>query len=156
MATKLGELVWLLAPIAFLGAACAETPNDELTSQDDAAQARWGVFPRRVIRVPRSPTPATPASDAGSSGGSGPSTGAPSATDDDAAEIINAARTPDGRAIPQPAGPGGVCPPVVALLGFWACPTLDETCTYTAEGMTHDCLCNRVDGEGQASSWVCD
>src|SRR6516162_3792175 len=47
------------------------------------------------------------------------------------------AQTPDGRAIPQPAGPNGQCPAVVVLLGFWSCPTINQTCT---SGALH-CVC---------------
>ncbi len=69
---------------------------------------------------------------------------------------IAAAQTADGQAIPQGAGPNGACPQVLALLGFWSCPTLAETCSYTASGVAHSCACDRTDGEGQTPSWVCD
>jgi hypothetical protein len=69
---------------------------------------------------------------------------------------IAAAQTPDGQAIPQGAGPGGACPQVLVMLGFWACPTLGQTCSYAASGDAHNCACDRTDGEGQTPSWVCD
>jgi len=69
---------------------------------------------------------------------------------------IAAAQTADGQAIPQGAGPNGDCPQVLVLLGFWSCPTLAETCSYTAGGAAHNCACDRTDGEGQTPSWVCD
>jgi hypothetical protein len=69
---------------------------------------------------------------------------------------IAAAQTADGRAIPQGAGPNGACPQVLVLLGFWSCPTLAETCSYSAGGVAHNCACDRTDGEGQTPSWVCD
>jgi hypothetical protein len=79
---------------------------------------------------------------------------APAATDVNAA--IAAAQTADGQAIPQGAGPGGACPQVLVLLGFWSCPTLGQTCSYSAAGVQHNCACDRTDGEGQTPSWVCD
>ncbi len=78
----------------------------------------------------------------------------PPATDVTAA--IAAAQTPDGQAIPQGAGPGGTCPQVLVMLGFWSCPTLGQTCSYSASGFPHNCACDRTDGEGQTPSWVCD
>lgn len=78
----------------------------------------------------------------------------PPATDVTAA--IAAAQTSDGQAIPQGAGPGGACPQVLVMLGFWSCPTLGQTCSYAASGVAHSCACDRTDGEGQTPSWVCD
>jgi len=94
---------------------------------------------------------------AGASGASAPAPTpvAPAATGDVNAAIA-AAQTADGRAIPQPAGPNGTCPEVLVLLGFWSCPTIDETCAYSAAGVHHDCRCSRADGEGQSPAWVCD
>ncbi len=79
----------------------------------------------------------------------------PPATGDVNAAIA-AAQTADGQAIPQPAGPDGSCPRVLVMLGFWSCPTLGQTCSYTASGVAHSCACDRTDGEGQTPSWVCD
>jgi hypothetical protein len=70
----------------------------------------------------------------------------------DTSSIIAAAQTPDGTAIPQAAGPGGQCPPVVVALGFWSCPTIGQSCSYSG----HDCSCLRADGEGQYPDWVCN
>jgi hypothetical protein len=44
---------------------------------------------------------------------------------------------------------------VVALLGFWSCPEIDQTCSFTKDGTVHDCVCTRTDGEGQFPTWVC-
>jgi hypothetical protein len=66
-------------------------------------------------------------------------------------QIIAAAQTPDGAAIPQGPGPNGECPPVVVLLGFWSCPNIGDTCSSS----TRSCFCNRTDGEGQFPSWIC-
>jgi hypothetical protein len=81
-----------------------------------------------------------------------PAAAAPTTVD----QAIAAAQTPDGRAIPQPAGPNGECPAVVTFLGFWSCPTMGETCAFSStDGVNHSCLCQRTDGEGQNPSWVC-
>ena len=72
------------------------------------------------------------------------------------ASMIAAAQTPDGLAIPQGAGPGGQCPPVLVALGFWACPTLGQTCSFSSASVVHQCTCDRTDGEGQTPSWVCN
>jgi hypothetical protein len=143
-----------------LSAACAAAPgdNDATALQDDSLRAaRWGAFPHRVVAVPRVPTLIQGSGGTGSSSGgqTGSAPPASTPTSDDADAIMAAARTPDGRAIPQAAEPDGSCPPVVVLLGFWACPTLGEVCSYTAAGSAHDCSCSRVDGEGQTPAWVC-
>jgi hypothetical protein len=72
------------------------------------------------------------------------------------AALIAAAQTPDGRAIPQPPGPNGTCPPVLVCLGFWSCVTQGDTCSYSSGGVRHDCSCVRVDGEGQLPAWTCN
>ena len=139
---------------------CAAEPDGTPTtsSQTDASlRAAWGGSARAPITRPRGHAIPPGAGASGSDAGTPPNgadagTTAPS---QDADAIIAAARTPDGSAIPQPAGPNGECPAVVALLGFWSCPTLGGSCTYTANGASHSCLCNRVDGEGQTPAWVC-
>jgi hypothetical protein len=68
---------------------------------------------------------------------------------------IGAARTPDGRAIPQSSLPGGGCPQVVVLLGFWSCVTIGDQCSFAANGVTHHCGCEGGTGEGQAPVWSC-
>jgi hypothetical protein len=72
------------------------------------------------------------------------------------AEIIAAAETPDGTAIPQGAGPNGACPEVLVIIGFWSCPQLGQRCSFQSSGAAHSCLCNRLDGEGGSPAWVCD
>lgn len=95
---------------------------------------------------------------AGSSAGTtGPSAGAPGtpAATTDVQAVIAAAQNPDGTAIPQGPGPNGECPQVLVLLGFWSCPQIGQTCSYTS-GATHHCLCDRLNGEGGLPAWVCD
>jgi hypothetical protein len=85
-------------------------------------------------------------------------TAAPAATTapSSSADVAAAARTADGQAIPQAAGPGGQCPATVVTYGFWSCVTIGEQCSYAAGGVTHQCTCSRVDGEGQAPEWLCN
>jgi hypothetical protein len=89
----------------------------------------------------------------GGSGAAGVSSTPPAATDVQA--VIAAAQNPDGTAIPQGPGPNGECPEVLVLLGFWSCPQIGQTCSYTL-GATHRCQCDRLDGEGGLPAWVCD
>jgi hypothetical protein len=95
---------------------------------------------------PPAPTPPPPNPGAGGSTG-GSSSGLTTA------QVIAAAQTPDGQAIPQAAGPNGACPEVVVRLGFWSCPTIGQTCT-SANPVRH-CVCSRTDGEGQNPTWIC-
>jgi hypothetical protein len=113
-------------------------------SSDDTVQTV-----ESALRHRRPPPP--PPGTGGSTGSGGSSSGGSNAD-----AIIRAAQTPDGQAIPQPAGPNGVCAPVVQLLGFWSCPTIGQTCSYASGGVTHHCTCSRTDGEGQSPSWICD
>lgn len=69
---------------------------------------------------------------------------------------IAAARTPDGRAIPQSSLPGGACPQVVVLLSFWSCVTVGDQCSFTKNGVTHHCACIGGVGEGQDAVWSCN
>lgn len=160
-----GQSITLFGAALLLTAACAGAPDgsDGVTSENQAlGRPTWGAFPNRVASVPRRP-PAPSGSGAGGTTSSPPSTGGTTSspppsndTPQNIDAIIAAARTPDGQAIPQPAGPNGQCPAVVVALGFWACPTLGQTCSYVASGVTHACTCNRVDGEGQTPAWVCN
>jgi hypothetical protein len=59
-------------------------------------------------------------------------------------------------AIPQPSGPNGECPAVLVALGFWSCVNIGDTCSFQSGGVTHDCFCQRGDGEGSGHSWICD
>ncbi|HEY5090825.1 MAG TPA: hypothetical protein VIK30_12690 [Polyangia bacterium] len=93
------------------------------------------------------------ASGAGGAGSAGAAS-TPAATTDVQA-VIAAAQKPDGTAIPQGPGPNGQCPEVLVLLGFWSCPQIGQTCSYTS-GATHHCLCDRLNGEGGLPAWVCD
>jgi len=113
-----------------------EPSDQETASADNGTQTEQSALWRR--RRPPPPPPPPP------SGGSSPEA------------IIRAAQTPDGQAIPQPAGPNGVCAPVVQLLGFWSCPTIGQTCSFTSGGATRHCTCSRTDGEGQNPTWICN
>ena len=94
--------------------------------------------------------------DAGAPGAAATPSADPAPAAGDVNAAIAAAQTADGQAIPQGAGPNGACPQVLVLLGFWSCPTMGQTCSYTAGGVAHRCACDRTDGEGQTASWVCD
>ena len=67
-------------------------------------------------------------------------------------QVIKAAQTSDGAAIPQPSCPNHACPEVVVRLGFWSCPTIGDTCASGGRS----CTCSRTDGEGQFPSWICN
>ena len=90
----------------------------------------------------------------GSAGSAGVASSTPPATTDVQA-VIAAAQNPDGTAFPQGPGPNGECPEVLVLLGFWSCPQLGQTCSYTSAA-PHHCQCDRIDGEGGLPAWVCD
>jgi len=117
-------------------------PTDPSTGPGTASADNGPQTEESALRR-RRPPPPPPPSNGGSSGGSS------------VEDIIRAAQTPDGQAIPQPAGPGGVCPPVVQVLGFWSCPTIGQTCSSSSGGTTRHCTCSRTDGEGQFPSWIC-
>jgi len=146
--------ILVLGTLLTLATGCAGAPDDGsagvANTQEAFGRATWargrGPLPRPTAPLPTTTTP--PASTTPPVGTAAP----PQSAD----AIIAAARTPDGSAIPQPAGPNGACPAVVALLGFWACPTEGSTCSYASGGVTHDCVCDRVDGEGQTPAWVCN
>jgi hypothetical protein len=108
-----------------------------------------GTVEGALLRHRRPPPPPAPGGSGGTSTG-----GSSGGTSTDA--IIKAAQTPDGQAIPQAAGPNGVCPQVVQVLGFWSCPTIGQACSYTSGGATHHCTCSRTDGEGQNPTWICN
>ena len=115
-------------------------------TQSQAAEA----LRRRARRSP--PPPATSPGTDGTSGGSTGGGGTGSTSTATTEQVIAAAQTADGRAIPQPSGPGGACPEVVVRLGFWSCPTIGDTCSSGGRS----CTCNRTDGEGQNPSWLCN
>lgn len=126
---------------------CGGMEADPATAGDDTTSADGALFRHRRVPPPPSQPPPPP-----SSTGSGGSSGG--ATDPQA--IIRAAQTADGQAIPQAAGPNGVCPAVVQLLGFWSCPTIGQTCSFSSGGATRQCTCSRTDGEGQNPTWICN
>ena len=122
-------------------------------SADDSPSGANVITTTEALRGRRRAAP--PASTGGSTSTT-TTTGTATATPATVEEAIAAAQTPDGRAIPQPAGPDGACPAVLTFLGFWSCPTIGETCAFSsADGVNHPCLCQRTDGEGQTPSWVC-
>lgn len=115
---------------------------DDSQGSDNAAAQTDALRSRKAFRTGARTSPAPSATATSSSS--------------DPASIIAAARTPDGQAIPQSSGPGGQCPAVVQLLGFWSCVQIGDACTFQSNGVTHACACQRVDGEGQLPSWVCN
>lgn len=121
-------------------------------SATDEAALSWRLRQHRLrLRAPATTT-ATGTSTGSSNTGS---TGSSSSSALDPAAVAAAARTPDGAAIPQPAGPNGQCPDVLVVFGFWSCPTINEQCSFQSGGSTTSCTCSRTDGEGQLPSWVC-
>lgn len=147
-------LSWLgLCGVLMCGAACGgenaagdgSASDSALASQDEALRHHH-----------HSSAPATTASASATPVASASANTSVAAPVSDVATLIAAAQTPDGMAIPQAAGPGGQCPPVLVALGFWACPILDQTCSFDANGATHSCVCDRTQGEGQTPSWVCN
>jgi hypothetical protein len=85
-----------------------------------------------------------------------PPSGTPAATPTSVQAVISAAQSADGTAIRQGPGPNGQCPQVLVLLGFWSCPQIGQSCTYAAAGASHDCACDKLNGEGGLPAWVCD
>jgi hypothetical protein len=146
-------LVGTFAGVLLLaGVGCGEVePGDPGTAGgDESAQAAGdeSTQPGKALRRrPRRPPPSQPPPTTGGGGaGGGSSSGLTTE------QVIKAAQTADGAAIPQPAGPNGACPEVVVRLGFWSCPTIGETCSSP----TRQCTCSRTDGEGQLPSWICN
>jgi hypothetical protein len=153
----------LLSSAVACGGADGITGEDETASRDNGAAddtiasradaLTWRARARPRLRLPLS-TPVIPAGTGGTTSSTG--AGGAASTPPSTAAAIDAARTPDGQAIPQSALPGGACPAVVAAVGFWSCVTIGEECTFASGGVTHHCSCIRVDGEGQAPAWSCD
>jgi hypothetical protein len=122
--------------LTFLGCGDLEG-HDPGTASGDTTQANE-LLRRRRPPAPQPPPPTTNPECAGSG-----------LTTD---QVIKAAQTPDGAAIPQPSCPNHACPEVVVRLGFWSCPTIGDTCASGGRS----CSCVRTDGEGQFPSWVCN
>jgi len=121
------------------GGSVTGTGDSVASSLQASRRHRPSMIQRLDAGVPATPAAADPP----------PATG-------DVNAAIAAAQTSDGQAIPQGAGANGACPQVLVLLGFWSCPTMGQTCSYSASGSAHSCACDRTDGEGQTPSWVCD
>lgn len=146
-----------------LGVGCGgENGANNGAASESVVDPQTEALARHARRQGRAVTTPTAQPAVAASGGAGPT---PSATTDagatpstassapsDVSRIVAAAQTPDGTAIPEAAGPNGQCPPVVVALGFWSCPTMGQTCSYTG----HQCSCVRPDGEGQYPAWVCN
>jgi hypothetical protein len=136
----------LLGALVLAGMSCGGMDGtDEGTAGSDTNEsALW----RRHRPAPTTTTPPTTQNP-----GTGGSTSSGSTSGMTTQQVIAAAQTPDGQAIPQAAGPNGTCPEVVVRLGFWSCPTIGQTCTST--NPVRHCVCSRTDGEGQNPSWIC-
>ena len=134
----------LLGALVLASVSCGEMDGtDQGTAGSDTNEA--AIWRRHRPAPTQTPPPTTNPGTGGST-----STGSGGLT---TAQVIAAAQTPDGQAIPQAAGPNGACPEVVVRLGFWSCPTIGQTCT-SASPVRH-CVCSRTDGEGQNPSWIC-
>src|SRR5262245_17091715 len=95
-----GMLAGVAGAFVLMGMGCGgmEGTDPGTASADNGAQAADSAL---RFRRRRPPPPPTTTGSGGSSGSTSPDA------------IIRAAQTPDGQAIPQPAGPNGVCAPVV-------------------------------------------
>jgi hypothetical protein len=140
----------VLLALGHVGCGEGASAETSASSGDTEGQTAESALHRRRAPAPR-PAPAPAPAPGGATGGSSGS-GSAQTTE----QVIKAAQTPDGAAIPQASGPGGTCPEVVVRIGFWSCPTIGDSCTYSNSGGTHHCACSRTDGEGQFPSWVCD
>jgi hypothetical protein len=118
---------------------CGSVDSDDRPDSGEPVESAALGGKRKLPRRPKAPPPTQ------DPGGGGLTT----------EQVIAAAQTPDGRAIPQPSGPNGACPEVVVRIGFWSCPTINDTCSFTSGGATTHCTCSRTDGEGQNPTWIC-
>jgi len=137
---KVGMGASIAAAIVLTVVGCGNMDSTEGTvGADDSTQTSELWRNRRKPPAPQPPPTST---------GSGGSTGGTLTTE----QVIKAAQTADGAAIPQPSGPNHTCPEVVVRLGFWSCPTIGDTCASGGRS----CVCSRTDGEGQFPSWICN
>ena len=137
----LGGVVGALM-IAGVGCGSGDSTDPGTVGSDDTQTQANEALRRRRSAPPPSPNPGTGGTSGGGSSSSGLTT----------EQVIAAAQTADGRAIPQPSGPNHTCPEVVVRLGFWSCPTIGDTCSSGGRS----CTCSRTDGEGQLPSWICN
>ena len=133
-----GSVVGALMLLTAVNCGDVDSADDRPDSGASADESAALGGKRKLPRKPKAPPTQTP-------GGGGLTT----------EQVIAAAQTPDGRAIPQPSGANGACPEVVVRLGFWSCPTINDTCSFTSGGATTHCTCSRTDGEGQSPTWIC-
>jgi hypothetical protein len=142
--------------VSFVGAvALAAVSCGDINSSDSVDRSAGsdetqssGLFFHR--HRPPPPPSTSRGGTSGSTGGTSGGTSCTSALTTD--QVIKAAQTADGAAIPQPSGPNHSCPEVVVRLGFWSCPTIGDSCASCGRS----CACQRTDGEGQFPSWVCN
>jgi hypothetical protein len=137
--------VSLLAGLVLASVSCGMDSTDQGTGQgvgEDETQSSALFFRHR-------PPPTGRGGTSGSTGGTSGTTSCMSSLTTD--QVIKAAQTADGAAIPQPSGPNHSCPEVVVRIGFWSCPTIGDTCASCGRS----CTCSRTDGEGQFPSWIC-
>ena len=145
-----GILGGVVGVVMLAGVGCGtddSTDPGTMGSDDPQTQADEALRRRRPVVRPTPP----PTTNPGSGGTTGGSTGG-STSGMTTEQVIKAAQTADGRAIPQPSGPNHTCPEVVVRLGFWSCPTIGDTCASGGRS----CTCQRTDGEGQNPTWVCE
>ena len=146
----------LAAALLLTSLGCAssgsKTSSDEgvLGDQPVAAQADALSFLRRRRRPPTT-AGTTGSTTAGTTASTTAGTGSQQTPG-----LPPGAQNPDGSAIPQGVLPNGECTAVVAQFGFWSCLNIGDQCTYQSGGVTHHCLCQRVDGEGQYPAFTCD
>ena len=148
--------VALLGALTFVSGGCGGVDDGNggtVVSNGTETAAATGALTRAHRRhAPR--TTGTTTTTGSTTTGTSPTTGgSPSGgAATSAQDVIAAAQTPDGAAIPQGPGPNGECPPVVVLLGFWSCPHVGDTCSG---GAARSCACVATSGEGQLASWTC-
>jgi hypothetical protein len=148
-----GLLGGVVGALMLAGVGCGSGDSADpgtIGSDDPQTQADEALRRHRPAPKP-APPPSTDPGPGGTSGSGSSGTGS-SGGGMTTEQVIAAAQTPDGRAIPQPSGPNHTCPDVVVRIGFWSCPTIGDTCSSGGRS----CTCNRTDGEGQNPSWSCD
>jgi hypothetical protein len=134
-----------VAGAVIVAAGCGGMDDPGTPGGDDGTQASEALRWRRPPPRPTPPPTTNPGGSGGTAGTGGSQSGLPTE------QVIKAAQTPDGAAIPQPSGPNHTCPEVVVRLGFWSCPTIGDFCSSGGRS----CTCSRTDGEGQFPSWIC-
>jgi hypothetical protein len=147
----------VLASAVLVSWGCGGNDTGESTTEEASPLGFASHSHRNPFEPPKpSEAPAPTATvDAGADTAPAESASSGATTPPNVQAVIAAAQTPDGTAIPQGPGPNGECPEVLVLVGFWACPQTGDTCSYQASSVTHNCECDRPNGEGGDSAWVC-